>query len=153
MGDPTYDRMNVGRKVLNMAPKLAAQLETFHAWMIESALAVDPKPITTVVEGNRVVAVLTALGRFEVAEEVFRVNADLMARIVFFRTPTPLSKDPRKVYAIRLFSDGAAHYGTGPEPDHFEWDHDRDRWLARNMLRLAYEIAVAATAPPLETAS
>lgn len=147
MADPTQDRMNLGRRVLVAAPKVAEQVKAFHAWMVESAEAVQPKHVTPVVENERVVALQTPFGRLELAEELSRVGDELFVRFVFFQSPSALHKDPRAVYSVRVFADGAAHFGAGPDPDHFEWDHSRDTWIARNMLRLAYELAVAATAP------
>ncbi len=72
---------------------------------------------------------------------------ELLARIVFYRAPTALRKDPQEVYSVRVFADGAAHFGAGPEPDHFEFDDWQDGWLPRNMIRLAYELAAAAVPP------
>lgn len=147
MADEMRDRMNVGRRMLGAAPKLAERVAAFHAWMIAAAQEVEPKHVTPVVEGGRVVAVQTPLGRFEVAEELARVELELMARIVFFRAPTALRKDSQEVYSVRVFADGAAHFGSGAGPDHFEMDDWQDGWLPRNMIRLAYELAAAAVPP------
>lgn len=144
MVDTMRDRMNVGRRMLGAAPKLAERVGAFHVWMITAAQEVEQKHVTPVVEDGRVVAVQTALGRFEVAEEFARLELELMARIVFFRAPNALRKDPLEVYSVRVFADGAVHFGSGPGPDHFEMDDWRDGLLPRNMIRLAYELAVAA---------
>ncbi len=144
MADETRQRTDVGRRMLGAAPKLAERVDAFHAWMIAAAKEVEQKHVTPAVEDGRVVAVQTPLGRFEVAEELARVEFDLMARIVFFRAPNALRKDPQEVYAVRVFADGAAHFGAGPEPDHLQMDDWQDGWRSRNMIRLAYELAAAA---------
>jgi hypothetical protein len=147
MTDVMRERMNVGRRLLGAAPKLAARVGAFHAWMISAAQEMEPKHVMMVVEDGCVVAVQTPLGRFEVAEELARVELELMARIVFFRAPTALRKDPQEVYSIRVFADGATHFGPGPDPDDFDLDDWQDGWLPRNMTRLAYELAAAAVPP------
>jgi len=126
---------------------LIERVDTFHAWMISAAQEVQPKHITTVVEGGRVAALQTTVWRFEVAEEIVRVDAALMARIVFFRAPTALWRDPQEVYAVRVLSDGTAHFGAEPAPDHFDLGDWQDSWLPRNMIRLAYELAAGCTIP------
>lgn len=147
MVDSARERMNIGRKVLAEAPKLIERVDTFHAWMIAAAQEVQAKLITPVVEGGRVAALQTQVGRFEVAEEIVRVEAELMVRIVFFRAPTALRRDPQEVYAVRVLSDGTAHFGAGPDPDHFDLGDWQDSWLPRNMIRLAYELAAGCTIP------
>ncbi len=145
MSDPTLDRMSLGRRILATVPKIEAHVADFHHWLIEAAEAVQPKHATPVLEADRVVALDTALGRFELVQEFVRSEDALSARIVFFRAPTELRRAPVQVYSVRIYADGSAHFGPGPELDHFEWDHDRDRWAPRNFLRLAYELAVAGT--------
>jgi len=147
MADEMRDRLNVGRRMLGAAPKLAERVGAFHAWMVAAAQQMEQKHLTPIVEEGRVVAVQTPLGRLEVAEELGRVELELMARIVFFRAPTALRKDPQEVYAVRVFADGATHFGEGPDADHFELDDWQDAWLPRNMIRLAYELAAAAVQP------
>ena len=78
------------------------------------------------------------------AEEFARLELELMTRIVFYRAPSALRKDdPLEIYSVRVFADGAAHFGSGPGPDHFEVDDWQDGWLSRNMIRLA------SSSPPL----
>lgn len=147
MSYPNRDLMNIGRRMLAAAPKLAERVGAFHSWMVAASQAVEQKHIAPVVENERVVAVQTPLGRFEVAEELARVDTELFAKIVFFRAATPLRPDPKEVYAVRVFADGAAHFGAGPGRDQFELDDWQDGWLPRNMIRLAYELAAAAVPP------
>lgn len=144
MADPIRERMNIGRYMLGAAPKLADRVAAFHTWMIAAAQEVEPKHITPLVEDERVVALQTPVGRFDVAEELARVQSELMVRVVLFRAPTVLRREPEEVYVVRIFSDGAAHFGAGPDPDQFEFDDWQDSWLPRNMIRLAYELAAAA---------
>ncbi|MES2242130.1 MAG: hypothetical protein V4639_04580 [Pseudomonadota bacterium] len=145
MADSTQDRMKIGRRALTAAPNMAARAQAFHAWMIKAADTVQPKHVTTVVEGDRVVALLTPVGRFELAEELSRVGDELFTRVVFFRAATALRETPEEIYTVRVLADGAAHFGS-TEIDHFELDDYQDDWLPRNMIRLAYELAWAATA-------
>jgi hypothetical protein len=147
MSSPNGDLMNIGRRMLAAAPKLAERLGAFHAWMVAAAQAVEQKHIVPIVENDRAVAVQTPVGRFEVAEELARLDSELFAKIIFFRAATPLRADPEEVYAVRVFADGAAHFGAGPGPDHFELDDWQDAWLPRNIIRLAYELAAAAVLP------
>lgn len=144
MADPIREQMNIGRHMLGTAPKLAGRVGAFHTWVVAAAQQVEPKHIAPLVEDGRVVALQTPIGRFDMVEELARVQLELMARVVFFRAPTVLRRDPEEVYVVRIFSDGAAHFGSGPEPDQFELDDWGDSWLPRNMIRLAYELAAAA---------
>lgn len=144
MPDPIRERMNIGRRMLGAAPKLSERVGAFHTWMAAAAQEVEPKHLTPLVEDGRVVALQTPIGRFDVAEELARVDLELIARVVFFRAPTVLRREPEEVYEVRVFADGAAHFGAGPNPDQFECDDWQDGWLPRNMIRLAYELAVAA---------
>ncbi len=70
-----------------------------------------------------------------------------MARIVFFRAPTAFRRDPQEVYAVRVFSNGPAHFGAWPDPDLFDLGDSQDSWLLRNMMRRAYELAAGWTIP------
>lgn len=146
MSDTTYDRMNHGRKLFGAAPMVAIRVQEFHDWMVEAARLIRPQHLTPVIESARVVALDSALGRFDVAEELSRTGEELVARIVFFRAATALHKDSREVYCVRIDGEGGAHFGPGPEADPFEWDAYGGKWVPRNILRIAYEIAIASTA-------
>jgi hypothetical protein len=144
MADATWERTNIGRRMLRAAPKLAERVGAFHTWLVAAAQQVEAKHIAPLVEDGRVVALQTPVGRFEMAEELARLELELMARVVFFRAPTVLRREPQEIYEVRIFSDGAAHFGAGPDPDPFEVDDWQDGWLPRNMIRLAYELTAAA---------
>jgi hypothetical protein len=144
--DPDRAKVETGRRMLIAGPRVAAQVEAFQKWAPEASAAIQGAQFTPVMESGRLVAVEGSLGRFEVAQELSRVGEQLFARIVFYQLPTPIRKDPREVYCLRLFED-SAHFGPGPADDHFDWDHERDRWSPRNWLRLGYELALSATQP------
>lgn len=139
-------KMELGRRMLIAGPKVAETVEAFHRWVPEASGAVQGAQFTPVMENGRLVAVDGVLGRFAVAQEMARDGDKLFARIVFLEPPTALRKEPREIYSLRVFEE-TAHFGRGPDLDHFEWDHDRDRWSPRNWLRIGYELAVAATEP------
>jgi hypothetical protein len=144
--DPDRAKMEIGRRMLIAGPRVAEQVDAFHKWVPEASAAVQGAQFTPVMENGRLIAVECSLGRFEVAQELSRVGEQLFARIVFYQPPTPLRKEPREACCLRFFED-SAHFGPGPDADHFDWDHDRDRWSPRNWLRLGYELALAATQP------
>jgi hypothetical protein len=138
--------MSLGRRILNAASEVAENLDIFHKWVPEASAEVQGAQMTPVMADGRLVAVDSPFGRIEVAREFTRVGDVLFARIIFFEPPTGLRKEARELYSIRIFDEGA-HFGPGPDPDHFDWDPNRDRWMPRNWLRISYELAVAATAP------
>lgn len=61
--------------------------------------------------------------------------------------PRPRSQVPKEVYSVRVFAEGAAHFGVTGR-DHFDLDDYQDACLPHNMIRL-YALA-AATAPRSE---
>ena len=139
------DKMALGRRMLNAAAEVAENLENFHKWVQEASAESQGAQMKPVMVHGRLVAVENPFGRIEVAQEFARVEQVLFARIIFFEPPTALRKEARELYSIRIY-DEAAHFGPGPDADHFEWDHNRNRWMPRNWLRISYELAVAATA-------
>jgi len=140
------ERMELGRRVLIAAPKVAETVEQFHRWAPEAAEAAQGAKFQPTMKDGRLVAIEGALGRFEVVQEFRREENGLFARIVFVEPPTRLHKDPREIYCIRIFEE-TAHFGSGPDPDHFDWDHGRNCWSPRNWLRIGYEIAAVVTEP------
>ncbi|MGV3726256.1 hypothetical protein [Hydrogenophaga sp.] len=142
----SQNRTELGRRMLIAGPRVAETVELFHRWVPDASKEVQGILFRPVMENDRLVAVEGALGRFDVVQEFERAGDSLFAKIVFIESPTRLRKNPREIYCIRIFEE-TAHFGPGPEPDHFDWDHDRNRWMSRNWLRIGYEIAVAATEP------
>lgn len=140
------DMMMLGRRMLNAATEVAENLDVFHKWVPEASAEVQGAQMKPMMADGRLVAVDSPFGRIEVAREFARVEQVLFARIIFFEPPTALRREARELYSIRIFDEGA-HFCPGPDLDHFDWDHSRDRWMPRNWLRIGYELAVAATAP------
>lgn len=140
------DVMTLGRRMLTAATRVAENLDIFHKWVQEASAEVHGAQMKPVMVDGRLAAVDSPFGRIEVTQEFARVEQVLIARVIFFEPPTGLRKEAREVYSIRI-CDETAHFGPGPGPDHFEWDHDRSRWMPRNWLRIGYELAVAAAAP------
>lgn len=141
------DRVALGRRLVVSAPKLRERLAAFHRWLPEAVSKVREPQIAPVVEGDRLVAVDTPLGRLSVAEEFARREERLVARIVFYRPAGGPLAEPRRVYAIELREDHMAYFDP-PEPaNEFDWDHNEDAWSARNALRLGYELAIACSEP------
>ena len=139
------DRHALGRRMMVAGPNIEEQVQLFYRWAAEASIALQGPQFKPVLDDkDRVVAVEHALGRFEVAQELSRIGDELFARIVFLQPPTALRKEPREIYVVRVFEEGA-HFGPGPEADPFEWDHHRDRWASRNWLRISYELALGAT--------
>ncbi len=142
----SQNRTELGRRMLIAGPRVAETVERFYSWVPDASNAVQGVLFQPVMENDRLVAVEGVLGRFTVVQEFARAGDALFARIMFVEPPTLFRKNPRELYCIRIFEE-TAHFGPGPEPDYFEWDHDRNRWTSRNWLRIGYEIAAAATEP------
>ena len=141
------DRVALGRRLVVSAPKLKERIAAFHRWLPEAVAKVRAPQIASVVEGDRVVAVDTPLGRLSLAEEFVRRDDRLVARMVFYKPAGGLLAEPRPVYAVELREDHMAYFDP-PEPvNEFDWDHDTDAWSARNALRLGYELAIACSEP------
>lgn len=141
------ERIALGRQLVVAAPKLRERLAAFHRWLPEAVAKIREPQITPVVQGDRVVAVDTALGRLSLAEEFGRREDRLVARVVFYRPAGGLLAEPHAVYAVELREDHMAYFDP-PEPvNEFDWDHNEDAWAARNALRLGYELAIACSEP------
>jgi hypothetical protein len=141
------ERIALGRRLVVAAPKLRERLAAFHRWLPEAVAKVREPQIAPVVDGERVVAVDTPLGRLSLAEEFARRDDRLVARVVFYRPAGGLLAEPRPVYAVELREDHMAYFDP-PEPaNEFDWDHNEDAWSARNALRLGYELAIAGSEP------
>lgn len=141
------ERIALGRRLVVAAPKLRERLAAFHRWLPEAVARVHEPQITPVVDGDRVVAVETPLGRLSLAEEFARRDDRLVARVVFYRPAGGLLAEPRPVYAVELREDHMAYFDP-PEPaNEFDWDDNEDAWSARNALRLGYELAIAGSEP------
>lgn len=137
------ERIALGRRLVVAAPKLRDCLAAFHRWLPEAVLKVREPQIAPLVEGDRVIAVETPLGRLSLAEEFGRREDRLVARVVFYRPAGGLLAQPQLVYAIELREDHMAYFDP-PEPlNEFDWDHNEDAWSSRNALRLGYELAIA----------
>lgn len=144
--DIFQNKMELGRRMLTAGTRVAESLEQFHQWVPDASKDVQVAQFHPVMDDGRLVAVEGSLGRFEVVQEFTREGHTLFARIVFVESPTYLRKNPRELYCVRIFED-TAHFGPGPEPDDFNWDHRHNRWAPQNWLRIGYELAVAATNP------
>jgi hypothetical protein len=141
------DRVALGRRLIVSAPKSKERIAAFHRWLPEAVAKVREPQIAPVVEGDRVVALDTPLGRLSLAEEFAMREDRLVARLVFYQPAGGLLAEPRRIYAIELREDHMAYFDP-PEPaNEFDWDHDVDAWSARNALRLGYELAIACSVP------
>ncbi len=137
------ERIALGRKLVVAAPRLRECLAAFHKWLPVAASRVREPQIALIVEGDRIVAVDTPLGRLSVTEEFARRDEQLVALVVFYRPAGDLLAQPRRLYAVELRQDHMAYFDP-PEPaNEFDWNHDEDTWSARNVLRLAYELAIS----------
>lgn len=142
-----HERNVLGRRLVLAAPKLRERLAAFHRWLPEAVVKVREPQIVPVVEGDRVIAVDTPLGRLSLAEEFGRREDQLVARVVFYRPAGGLVCEPRALYAVELREDYMAYFDP-PEPaNEFDWDHHEDTWGARNVLKLGYELAIACSEP------
>ncbi|HEX7890779.1 MAG TPA: hypothetical protein VF522_15570 [Ramlibacter sp.] len=137
------ERNALGRRLTVAAPKLRERLAAFHRWLPAAAVKVREPQIAPLVEGGRVIAVDTPLGRLSLAEEFGRREDRLIARIVFYRPAGGLLSEARAVYAVELRDDYMAYFDPPGPATEFEWDHNEDDWAARNVLRLGYELAIA----------
>lgn len=141
------DRVALGRRLIVSAPKLQERIAVFHRWLPAAVAKVREPQIAPVIEGERVVALDTPLGRVAVAEEFGRRDDQLVALLVFYRPAGGLLAQPRRLHAVELRQDHMAYFDP-PEPaNEFDWDHGEDTWSARNVLRLGYELAIACSDP------
>lgn len=137
------ERIALGRRLLVAAPKLRERLATFHRWLPEAVGKVREPQVTPVVEGDRVIAIDTPLGRLSLAEEFGRREGQLVARVVFYQPAGGLLSEPRALYSVELREDHMAYFDP-PEPvNQFDSDHNEDVWASRNVLRLGYELVIA----------
>lgn len=141
------ERNALGRRLVVAAPKLRERLAAFHRWLPEAVAKVREPQIAPVVEGDRVVAVDTPLGRLSLAEEFGRREDRLVARVVFYRPAGGLLAEPHPVYTIELREDHMAYFDPLEPVNEFDWDHNEDAWAAQNVLRLGYELAIACSDP------
>lgn len=140
------DRIALGRRLQVSAPMLAASVAAFYKWLPDAASKCPGNVVEPVFEDGKLAAVQHPLGRFETHEEFARIGDALVVWIVFCKPASTLRERPLPIYAVRLHDDGA-FFGQGAEAQAFERDVMSEAWLPRNILRLGYELAVAATEP------
>lgn len=137
------ERMTLGRQLVMAAPKLHERLAVFHRWLPWAVAKVRDPHISPVFEGDRLIAVDTPLGRLYLAEEFAKHEGQLVARVIFYRPAGGLLTKPHPVYAVELREDYGAYFHPAEPANEFDRDYNGEAWTARNVYRLAFELAIA----------
>ena len=143
----SQDRNNLGRGLIKSAPRLKAQITAFYLWLHTANGNVREKQLELISEGERVTAVETPFGRLFLEEEFLKRGDQLVVRVLFCQPSSLRRAHAKVVFAVELHEDQRAYFGQAETSCEFEWDHNTDTWGSRNVLRLAYELAIACTEP------
>lgn len=138
------DRITLGRRLQVAAPRLLESAKTFYEWLPDAASKCADNVVKPTIEDGRLVSVGHPLGSFETHEEFVREGDDLWMWVVFCKPASALRDRPLPIYVVRIHDDNA-FFGHGADAPQFERDFVSDAWLPRNILRLGYELAIAAT--------
>lgn len=145
------DRIALGRRLQISAPRLAEGVAAFYEWLPDAASKCPGNVVEPILANGRLVGVKHPLGQFETHEEFARIGDALVVWIVFCKPMSALRERPLPIYVIRVHDDGA-FFGQGSEAQAFECDVMSEAWLPRNILRIGYELAAAATEPSASVA-
>lgn len=143
----SQDRNSLGRGLIKSAPRLKAQLTAFYRWLPTAIDNVREKHLELIFEGDRAIAVGTPFGRLLLEDEFVNRGNQLVVRVLFCQPPSLLRAHAKVVFAVELYEDLSAYFGQAEPSCEFELDHITDTWASRNVLRLAYELAIACTEP------
>lgn len=138
------DRNVLGRRLMTSHPQLMDALDQFHRWLAEAVERCPDCKLVPVVTDGKLVEIEHPFGSFAVIEEIGRVGEQLAWRVVFCKTANVVRKTPLPFYVISLQQD-SAYFGEGDSSTPFEYDPNTDYWMWRNILKLGYELAIAAT--------
>ena len=141
------DRNSLGRGLIKSAPRLKAQLAAFYRWLPTAIDNVREKHLELIFEGERVTAVGTHFGQLLLEEEFVNRGNQLVVRVLFCQPPSLLRAHAKVVFAVELHEDQTAYFGQTEPSSEFELDHINDTWASCNVMRLAYELAIACTEP------
>lgn len=146
MSQTPTDRAALGRQLLSAQPYLSEVLESFHGWLPVAVERCPDNKVVPVFKDGSLVQVQHPFGAFEVIEELGRFGNELVWRIVFCKPANALRDTPLPFYIVRLHRE-SAFFGDDEGAVQFEYDSNTDYWKWRNILKLGYELAIAATEP------
>lgn len=148
MNEEVRARTFLGRSLIASAQRLNERKTDFHKWMIAAHAKLREPLLEPIVEEGRVVAVDMPLGRYALADEFVRQDRRLVARLVFYMPAAISRPHPVAFYSVELHEDGTPYFGHASPETEFDWSQSTDDiWAPTNLLRLACELAIAATEP------
>lgn len=146
MPDFLPDRNTLGRRLQVAVPRLLQSAKAFYEWLPDAASKCAENELKLRIENGRLAGVDHPLGSFETHEEFIRTVDELSIWVVFCKPVSALRERPVPIYVVRIHHDNA-FFGHSADAPAFERDYTSDAWLSRNILRLGYELAIAATEP------
>jgi hypothetical protein len=140
------DRTTFGFSLVESGVILNATLKSFHRWLTDAIDKMPDAHLEVKADGDHIV-VTTPFGKLYLEEDFVRRGDQLVARVLFCQPPGLLRTHAKLIYVIELREGDRAYFGNAEPQLDFDWDRVTNTWSARNVLKLAYELAIACTEP------
>lgn len=143
------ERAALGRKLLANAAKITESFQFFSDWLVDAAEKIQDK-LATVEKGadGRASAIDLAYGRIDIHYRYTRGGEEPEGRILFVKPSDGLQSKPIILKQIVIDAAGYVYFDEAHKDNAFEWNSN-DELIPRNLIRLAYELAIAWTDAPL----
>ena len=142
------ERAALGRKMLAHATRLQEGFQFFSDWLLAAPGKIHEK-LVTVQKGadGRASAIDLPFGRVDVYYQFSRNGDEPVGQILFVKPTDALPARPIILKKVVIDAAGYVYFDSPENANAFEWN-SQDELIPRNLIRLAYELAIEWTDAP-----